>query len=149
MWPNTVGQPGIYCGISFPNLIKAGSKSTAVGRYQFIHNNGAFGKMAAEAGIKDTDLFDAATQDKLAVHYLGGEKQLNKMIENKEYAKLLAKQLTNEGYKADWCRTTDCCYKEYIVEWSDGEELSTINDYRTYTLIHRCVFVISLLFLLI
>lgn len=83
----TVGEVKAYQ----QQLIKAGSKSTAVGRYQFIHNNGAFGKMAAEAGIKDTDLFDAATQDKLAVHYLGGEKQLNKMIENKEYGKLTNK----------------------------------------------------------
>lgn len=83
----TVGEVKAYQ----QQLIKAGSKSTAVGRYQFIHNNGAFGKMAAEAGIKDTDLFDAATQDKLAVHYLGGEKQLNKMIENKDYAKLTNK----------------------------------------------------------
>lgn len=83
----TVGEVKAYQ----QQLIKAGSKSTAVGRYQFIHNNGAFGKMAAEAGIKDTDIFDAATQDKLAVHYLGGEKQLNKMIENKDYAKLTNK----------------------------------------------------------
>lgn len=83
----TVGEVKAYQ----QQLIKAGSKSTAVGRYQFIHNKGAFGKMAAEAGIKDTDIFDAATQDKLAVHYLGGEKQLNKMIENKDYAKLTNK----------------------------------------------------------
>lgn len=83
----TVGEVKAYQ----QQLIKAGSKSTAVGRYQFIHNKGAFGKMAAEAGIKDTDMFDAATQDKLAVHYLGGEKALNKMIENKEYGKLTNK----------------------------------------------------------
>lgn len=64
-------------------LIKAGSKSTAAGRYQNIWNKGAFAKMAAQAGFKDSDIFNAENQDKLAIHYAGGKKQLDKWIETK------------------------------------------------------------------
>ena len=72
-------------------LLRSGAKSTAVGRYQFIHNDGAFGKMAQQAGIKDTDVFDSNTQDKLAIHYAGGKKQLDKWIKDGNY-----KALTNK-----------------------------------------------------
>ena len=64
-------------------LIKAGSKSTAAGRYQNIWNKGAFAKMAAQAGFKDSDIYNAENQDKLAIHYAGGKKQLDKWIETK------------------------------------------------------------------
>ena len=64
-------------------LIKAGSKSTAAGRYQNIWNKGAFAKMAEQAGFKDSDIFNAENQDKLAIHYAGGKKQLDKWIETK------------------------------------------------------------------
>ena len=64
-------------------LIKAGSKSTAAGRYQNIWNKGAFAKMAEQAGFKDSDIYDAENQDKLAIHYAGGKKQLDKWIETK------------------------------------------------------------------
>lgn len=72
-------------------LLKSGAASTAVGRYQFIHNDGAFGKMAQQAGIKDTDTFDSATQDKLAIHYAGGKKQLDEWIKTGNH-----KALTNK-----------------------------------------------------
>jgi muramidase (phage lysozyme) len=67
-------------------LVDSGHSSSAVGRYQFIKNSEAFSNMAAQAGLKDTDLFDAKAQDKLAIHYAGGEKQLNEWIRtgNKE-----------------------------------------------------------------
>ena len=67
-------------------LVDSGHSSSAVGRYQFIKNSEAFSEMAAQAGLKDTDLFDAKAQDKLAIHYAGGEKQLNEWIRtgNKE-----------------------------------------------------------------
>lgn len=61
-------------------LIKAGSGSSAVGRYQFIKNDDAFAKMTAQAGLKDTDIFDATAQDRLAVHYMGGEKKVDKLL---------------------------------------------------------------------
>lgn len=80
----TVGEVKAYQ----QQLIKAGSKSTAVGKYQFIHNKGAFGKMAAEAGLKDTDKFDSKAQDRLAIHYAGGEKQLDKWIKSGNYGAL-------------------------------------------------------------
>jgi len=64
-------------------LIKAGSKSTGAGRYQNIWNKGAFAKMAEQAGFKDSDIFNAENQDKLAIHYAGGKKQLDKWIETK------------------------------------------------------------------
>lgn len=64
-------------------LIKAGSKSTGAGRYQNIWNKGAFAKMAAQAGFKDSDIYNAENQDKLAIHYAGGKKQLDKWIETK------------------------------------------------------------------
>lgn len=61
-------------------LIKAGSGSSAVGRYQFIKNDDAFAKMTAQAGLKDTDIFDATAQDRLAVHYMGGEKKVDELL---------------------------------------------------------------------
>lgn len=61
-------------------LIKAGSGSSAVGRYQFIKNDDAFAKMTMQAGLKDTDIFDATAQDRLAVHYMGGEKKVDKLL---------------------------------------------------------------------
>lgn len=64
-------------------LIKAGSKSTGAGRYQNIWNKGAFAKMAEQAGFKDSDIYNAENQDKLAIHYAGGKKQLDKWIETK------------------------------------------------------------------
>ncbi|MEX5443527.1 hypothetical protein WCE14_09170 [Acinetobacter schindleri] len=72
-------------------LLKSGSASTAVGRYQFIRNKGAFSKMAAQAGLKDTDIFDAKAQDKLAIHYLGGEKSLDDMMRKGDYVGLANK----------------------------------------------------------
>ena len=79
-------------------LVDSGHASTAVGRYQFIRNKGAFSKMAAQAGLKDTDIFDAKAQDKLAIHYLGGEKQLNEWIRtgnNKALANKTAQQFAS------------------------------------------------------
>ena len=64
-------------------LIKAGSKSTGAGRYQNIWNKGAFAKMAEQAGFKDSDIYSAENQDKLAIHYAGGKKQLDKWVETK------------------------------------------------------------------
>ncbi len=61
-------------------LIKAGSGSSAVGRYQFIKNDDAFAKMTAQAGLKDTDIFDDTAQDRLAVHYMGGEKKVDELL---------------------------------------------------------------------
>ncbi len=61
-------------------LIKAGSGSSAVGRYQFIKNDDAFAKMTAQAGLKDTDIFDATAQDRLAVRYMGGEKKVDELL---------------------------------------------------------------------
>jgi muramidase (phage lysozyme) len=61
-------------------LIKAGSGSSAVGRYQFIKNDDAFAKMTMQAGLKDTDIFDATAQDRLAVHYMGGEKKVDELL---------------------------------------------------------------------
>lgn len=83
----TVGEVKAYQ----QQLIKAGSKSTAVGRYQFIKNKGNFAKMAAQAGLKDSDIFDNAAQDKLAVHYAGGEEQLDQWIKTGNH-----KALTNK-----------------------------------------------------
>lgn len=83
----TVGEVKAYQ----QQLIKTGSESTAAGRYQFIHNDGAFAKMLQQAGIKDTDTFDSATQDKLAIHYAGGEKQLDEWIKTGNH-----KALTNK-----------------------------------------------------
>ena len=79
-------------------LVDSGHASTAVGRYQFIRNKGAFSKMAAQAGLKDTDIFDVKAQDKLAIHYLGGEKQLNEWIRtgnNKALANKTAQQFAS------------------------------------------------------
>ena len=72
-------------------LIKAGSASTAVGRYQFIKNKGAFSKMAAQAGLKDSDIFDGAAQDRLAIQYAGGEEQLDEWIKTRNHAALTNK----------------------------------------------------------
>ena len=72
----TVGEVKAYQ----QQLIKAGSGSSAVGRYQFIKNDDAFAKMTAQAGLKDTDIFDSATQDRLAIHYMGGEKKINELL---------------------------------------------------------------------
>lgn len=72
-------------------LIKAGSKSTAAGRYQNIWNKGAFAEMAAQAGFKDSDIYNAENQDKLAIHYAGGKKQLDKWIKDGNY-----KAITNK-----------------------------------------------------
>lgn len=83
----TVGEVKAYQR----QLMKAGSKSTAVGKYQFIHNKGAFGEMAAQAGLKDTDIFDSKTQDRLAIHYAGGAKQLDKWIKTGNYTALTNK----------------------------------------------------------
>mgnify|MGYP001552807261 CR=1 FL=1 len=83
----TVGEVKAYQ----KQLIKAGSKSTAVGKYQFIHNKGAFGKMAADAGLKDTDIFDSKAQDRLAIQYAGGEKQLDKWIKSGNYTAMTNK----------------------------------------------------------
>lgn len=83
----TVGEVKAYQ----QQLIKAGSKSTAVGRYQFIHNDGAFAKMAQQAGLKDSDVFNNSTQDKLAIHYAGGAEQLDRWIKTGNY-----KALTNK-----------------------------------------------------
>ncbi|WP_151765742.1 hypothetical protein [Acinetobacter colistiniresistens] len=77
----TVGEVKAYQ----KQLIQAGSKSTAVGKYQFIHNKGAFGRMAAQAGLKDTDLFDSKAQDRLAIQYAGGAEQLDKWIKTGNY----------------------------------------------------------------
>lgn len=60
--------------------VPEGQRSTAMGRYQFIANGKAFSDQLKAAGIKDTDIFDAATQDKLAIHYAGGKKKLDKLI---------------------------------------------------------------------
>lgn len=79
-------------------LVDSGHASTVVGRYQFIRNKGAFSKMAAQAGLKDTDIFDVKAQDKLAIHYLGGEKQLNEWIRtgnNKALANKTAQQFVS------------------------------------------------------
>lgn len=83
----TVGEVKAYQ----QQLLKSGAKSTAVGRYQFIHNKGAFGEMLNKAGIKDTDVFDAKTQDRLAIEYAGGQKQVDKWIETGNH-----KALTNK-----------------------------------------------------
>lgn len=83
----TVGEVKAYQ----QQLIKAGSKSTAVGKYQFIHNKGAFGEMASKAGLKDSDLFDSKAQDTLAIQYAGGAKQLDKWIKTGNYAALTNK----------------------------------------------------------
>lgn len=72
-------------------LIKAGSESTGAGRYQNIWNKGAFAKMAAQAGFKDSDIYNAENQDKLAIHYAGGKKQLDKWIETKNSVALANK----------------------------------------------------------
>jgi len=72
----TVGEVKAYQ----QQLIKAGSGSSAVGRYQFIKNDDAFAKMTAQAGLKDTDIFDSATQDRLAIHYMGGEKKIDELL---------------------------------------------------------------------
>ena len=68
-------------------LVKAGSKSTAGGRYQFIRGTKnrktgeyAFSQMAREAGLKDSDKMTPENQDKLAIHYLGGKKKLDQWI---------------------------------------------------------------------
>ncbi|WP_417211974.1 hypothetical protein [Acinetobacter venetianus] len=83
----TVGEVKAYQ----KRLIEAGSKSTAVGKYQFIHNKGAFGRMAAEAGLNDSDLFDSKAQDRLAIHYAGGAEQLDKWIKNGDYTTMTNK----------------------------------------------------------
>ncbi|WP_026470346.1 lysozyme family protein [Alkanindiges illinoisensis] len=83
----TVGEVKAYQR----QLMKAGSTSTAVGRYQFIHNKGAFAKMAAEAGLKDSDIFNNAAQDRLAIHYMGGAQQIDKWIKTGNH-----KALTNK-----------------------------------------------------
>lgn len=72
-------------------LIKAGSKSTGAGRYQNIWNNGAFEKMASQAGFKDSDIYNAENQDKLAIHYAGGKKQLDEWIRTGNAAALANK----------------------------------------------------------
>lgn len=97
----TVGEVKAYQ----KQLIKAGSASTAVGKYQFIHNKGAFGQMAAQAGLKDTDLFDSKAQDRLAIHYAGGQKQLDEWIKTGNYRALTdkvaqqwASQKNSRGY---------------------------------------------------
>lgn len=83
----TVGEVKAYQ----QQLVNAGNKSTAVGRYQFIRNKGAFSKMAAEAGLKDTDIFDAKAQDALAIHYLGGKKNVDRMIKKGDGVELANK----------------------------------------------------------
>lgn len=52
--------------------IKAGSKSSAAGRYQFVSKTLA--AQQASAGLKDTDLFNAENQDKLALNLLDANK---------------------------------------------------------------------------
>lgn len=66
-------------------LVENGAESTASGRYQFIRNKGMFAKMVEEAGLKDSDIFDNVTQDKLALHYAGGEQQIDKWIKEGNY----------------------------------------------------------------
>lgn len=97
----TVGEVKAYQ----KQLLKAGSASTAVGKYQFIHNKGAFGKMAAQAGLKDTDLFDSKAQDRLAIQYAGGQKQLDEWLKTGNYRALTdkvaqqwASQKNSRGY---------------------------------------------------
>ena len=68
-------------------LVRNGSKSSAGGRYQFIRGaknkktgEYAFAQMVREAGLKDSDKMTPENQDKLAIHYLGGKKQLDQWI---------------------------------------------------------------------
>ena len=71
-------------------LLAAGSDSSPGGRYQFIRGDKdkktgetAFSKMVRGAGLKDSDIMSPENQDRLAIHYAGGKKQLDKWIETK------------------------------------------------------------------
>lgn len=83
----TIGEVKAYQ----KQLLNSGSNSSPVGRYQFIKNGDAFAKQVAKAGLKDTDIFNAENQDRLAIHYAGGEKQVDKWIKNRDFTSLTNK----------------------------------------------------------
>jgi hypothetical protein len=83
----TIGEVKAYQ----QQLINSGSNSSPVGRYQFIKNGDAFAKQVAKAGLKDTDIFNAENQDRLAIHYAGGKKQVDEWIKNRDFTALTNK----------------------------------------------------------
>lgn len=83
----TIGEVKAYQ----KQLINTGSNSSPVGRYQFIKNGDAFAKQVAKAGLKDTDIFNAENQDRLAIHYAGGKEQVDKWIKNRDFTALTNK----------------------------------------------------------
>lgn len=83
----TIGEIKAYQKL----LLNSGSNSSPVGRYQFIKNGNAFAKQVAGAGLKDSDIFNAENQDRLAIHYAGGKKQVDEWIKNRNFTALTNK----------------------------------------------------------
>lgn len=75
-------------------MLKNGSRSTAVGKYQFIR--GTLNELVTKLGLSDNTIFNADTQDKLAMQKLilnrGYDKWLNGKMSDRDFQKGLSKE---------------------------------------------------------
>lgn len=75
-------------------MLKNGSSSTAVGKYQFIR--GTLNELVTKLGLSDNTIFNADTQDKLAMQKLilnrGYDKWLNGKMSDRDFQKGLSKE---------------------------------------------------------
>lgn len=116
-------------------------KSSAVGKYQII--SGTLKELQAELGLKETDKFDAATQDKMAQALLkrrGLDKYTSGQISAEKFQLGLAQEWasiadprTGQGYYAGQrtAHTTDVMAKKAIAGLSDTTPSTAIASAKT------------------